>query len=166
MPLGRAAAAPRSTAAGRPWRSTSTSPFADDVQGPSVSVRGVVFDLDGTIVDHRGSVASALRGWLPELGATPDDDLFAAWLAAERRHFPDWRARRITFDEQRRRRLKDFLPLIGHPVGDDQELDAVFSGYLSWYQRSWTAFEDVPRAVETVTRAGLPIAVLTNGRPA
>jgi putative hydrolase of the HAD superfamily len=128
-----------------------------------VRVRGVIFDLDGTLLDHRGSVVTALQGWLPELGASPDRHLPAAWLAAERRHFPDWRARRISFGEQRRRRLKDFLPLIGHRVGDDEQLDSVFAGYLAWYERSWRAFDDAADAVRAVTGAGLSIAVLTNG---
>jgi putative hydrolase of the HAD superfamily len=128
-----------------------------------VRIEGVIFDLDGTILDHRGSVITALRGWLPELGVSADEDLLAAWLTAERRHYPDWRARRITFAEQRRRRLKDFLPLIGQRVGDDEQLDSDFAGYLAWYERSWIAFDDVAGAVRTVTGAGLAIAVLTNG---
>jgi putative hydrolase of the HAD superfamily len=126
-------------------------------------IRGVIFDLDGTILDHQGSARTALRGWLPELGVSPEEPLLTAWLAAEQRHFPDWRARRITFAEQRRRRLKDFLPLIGHQVGDEEPLDAVFAGYLAWYERSWVAFADAADAVATVADIGLRIAVLTNG---
>jgi putative hydrolase of the HAD superfamily len=128
-----------------------------------VGIQGIVFDLDGTILDHRGSVTSALTGWLPGFGASLNEDLLAAWLAAEQRHFPDWQARRITFAEQRRRRLKDFLPLIGHRVGDDEQLDAVFASYLGWYERSWIAYDDVEDAVRTVTESGVAIAVLTNG---
>jgi putative hydrolase of the HAD superfamily len=106
---------------------------------------------------------TALHGWLPELGASLEEDLLVAWFETERRHFPDWQAGRVTFSEQRRRRLKDFLPLIGYRVRDDEHLDSVFAGYLAWYERSWIAFEDVADAVRTVTGAGLSIAVLTNG---
>jgi putative hydrolase of the HAD superfamily len=126
-------------------------------------IEGLVFDLDGTLLDHRSSVTAALRGWLPELGAALDDDLLAAWLAAEQRHFRAWQTRQISFPEQRRRRLRDFLPLIRQPVGQDDQLDADFQGYLRWYKASWTAFEDTHDAVAAVARAGLRTAVLTNG---
>ena len=126
-------------------------------------IRGLVFDLDGTLIDHRGSVAAALRGWLPQLGLVFDENLLTNWLAAEQRHFPAWRSRQITFAEQRRRRLRDFLPLIGHSVEDDAQLDAVFAGYLAWYEDSWTAFADVDDAVHLVRQSGLRVAVLTNG---
>src|SRR5690242_5306333 len=126
-------------------------------------IEGLVFDLDGTLLDHQGSVTAALRGWLPELGSELDDHLLAAWLAAEQRHFPAWRARQISFREQRRRRLRDFLPLIQQPLGHDEQLDAVFQGYLRWYEASWTAFDDVPDVVTAIARAGLRTAVLTNG---
>lgn len=114
-------------------------------------------------MDHRGSVVAALRGWLPELGSALDDDLLAEWFAAEQRHFAAWQARQISFPEQRRRRLRDFLPLIQQSVGDDEQLDAIFRGYLTWYEASWRAFEDVECALRAVARAGLRIAVLTNG---
>jgi putative hydrolase of the HAD superfamily len=126
-------------------------------------IRGLIFDLDGTLVDHRSSVAGALRGWLPQFGLVFDEALLVEWLTAEQRHFPAWRSRRITFAEQRRRRLRDFLPLIGQSVGDDEQLDAVFAGYLAWYEASWMAFEDVEDAVRLVTRSGFRVAVLTNG---
>jgi putative hydrolase of the HAD superfamily len=126
----------------------------------------VIFDLDGTLMDHEASVTTALRAWLPSLGARPTDDLAAAWFAAEERHFPAWQAREISWQEQRRRRLRDFLPLIGHPVGTEAELDAVFAGYAASYEAAWTRFDDVLPALHDLAVLGLPTAVLTNGTAA
>lgn len=64
----------------------------------------MIFDLDGTLIDHVGSVTTALEQWLPELGASLTDKLSAAWFEAEDKHFPAWRSREVTFAEQRRRR--------------------------------------------------------------
>jgi putative hydrolase of the HAD superfamily len=94
---------------------------------------------------------------------TAADSHLEAWLAAEQRHFPAWRSRRITFAEQRRRRLRDFLPVIGLRVGSDAELDQVFAGYLSCYEAAWTAFDDVDAALGQLHRRGVRVAVLTNG---
>ena len=126
-------------------------------------IRAVIFDLDGTLIDHVGSVTQALERWLPELGTTATEELTAAWFAAEEEHFPAWRAREITFAEQRRRRLRDFLPLLGYQVGGDAELDEVFSGYLLHYEASWTCFEDVEETLEALSELPIKTAVLTNG---
>ncbi|WP_298990555.1 HAD family hydrolase [uncultured Pseudokineococcus sp.] len=124
----------------------------------------VLLDLDGTLLDHRGSVERALRAWTARL-APPraPADLLGAWLAAERRHLPAWRDGTASFAEQRRRRLRDVLPLLGLPVGDDDALDAVFAGYLEAYEAAWRAFDDVGDALAELAGAGLATAVLTNG---
>lgn len=126
----------------------------------------VIFDLDGTLMDHKAAVIAALRTWLPSLGVRPTNDLAAAWFAAEERHFPAWQAREIGWQEQRRRRLRDFLPLTGHTPGADAELDAVFVGYVVSYEAAWTRFDDVLPALYDLVELGLPTAVLTNGAAA
>jgi putative hydrolase of the HAD superfamily len=107
-----------------------------------------------------GSVAG-LSGRVGELlGA---DWLINAWFEAEHRHFPAWRARQITFAEQRRRRLRDFLPLIGVAPGDDENLDEVFKGYLERYEVSWTKFDDVEPTLAMLANSEIKIAVLSTG---
>jgi putative hydrolase of the HAD superfamily len=126
----------------------------------------VIFDLDGTLFDHRHSAATALGAWLPELGAAVDQSLLSEWFALEDLHFVTWEAGQIDFTEQRRRRLSGFLPLIAVYPGGPEELDRLFDDYLVHYQRAWTGFEDAEAAVAAVERAGLRPAILTNGRVA
>ncbi|MBB2903023.1 putative hydrolase of the HAD superfamily [Kineococcus radiotolerans] len=124
----------------------------------------VVFDLDDTLFDHSTATRSGLRTWAQALGRTSTPELEEAWRAAEQRHFASWRDGRISFAEQRRRRLRDVLPLLRLPVGDDAELDDLFTtGFLTAYQRAWTGFDDVDAALRAVQAAGLRTAVLTNG---
>jgi putative hydrolase of the HAD superfamily len=126
-------------------------------------IRCVILDLDDTLLDHRRSVATALLEWLPGSANGDHPHLLDAWLAAERRHYPAWQTREISFAEQRRRRLRDFLPLIDRVAGDDADLDDVFTEYLACYQRAWVAFDDVQNTVNALTHAGFALAVLTNG---
>lgn len=126
-------------------------------------IRAVIFDLDGTLIDHVGSATKALEEWLPELGASLTEELAAAWFVAEEKHFPAWRARAITFPEQRRRRMRDFLPLINIPADGDDELDDVFAGYLRHYEAAWTCFDDAIETLEQISRFPIKTAVLTNG---
>lgn len=126
-------------------------------------VQALILDLDGTLLDHVGSVTAALQEWLPTLGTFANDDLISAWFDAEHRHFPAWRAREVTFAEQRRRRLRDFLPVLGITPGHDNDLDAIFQGYLERYEGSWTKFDDVDPALAAITETTIKIAVLSNG---
>lgn len=129
----------------------------------SPTLRAVVFDLDGTLLDHRRSTHAGLTRWLEQRGQVWTDDIERAWFRAEDEHFGAWRRGEISHAEQRRRRLRDFLPVIGRSVGDDDDLDAVFREYLAAYQASWIGFDDVDAALEEVAGRGLATAVLTNG---
>jgi putative hydrolase of the HAD superfamily len=130
-------------------------------------LRAVVFDLDDTLFDHTGSATAAVRGWVGALGRTPTDDLLAQWFAIEQRHFDSWLAGAVSHQEQRRLRLRDFLPLLDLPVrGDDAALDTSYEVFLDWYQRSWRAFDDARPALEVARSNDLRVGVLTNGSTA
>lgn len=127
-------------------------------------IRAVIFDLDGTLFDHIGAATQALNRWLPELGALAlTKDQTEAWFVAEEKHFEAWRSREITFAEQRRRRLRDFLPLIGNSISDDAELDEFFAGYLRHYEASWRCFDDVDETLNAISELPVKTALLSNG---
>ena len=131
----------------------------DPVSGGVVAV---LFDLDGTLLDHEGAAGEALQLWLPSLGLTADDEFLERWLLVEQRHLADWRAGRITWDEQRRRRLREMLP--AEAVGTtDEAADALFAGYLGAYEASWRVFEDVRAVLDILERRQVRLGVLTNG---
>ncbi len=126
-------------------------------------VRAVIFDLDGTLFDHEGSAAEALRHWLPQLGVTPDEAIIDTWFAIEEGHHPTWVAGEVGLAEMRRRRLRQFLPTLGLEPGGSEMLDALFAGYLDCYRRAWVRFDDVEAAITTLSEADIQMAVLTNG---
>ncbi len=138
-----------------------------------MNARGIVFDLDDTLLDHRGSATAALRSWLPTLAesvissADVLDDLITAWFVSEERHFAEWRAGRITFRQMRHRRMRDLRDALGLDVGRAEpaagELDATYHGYVAAYQDNWAAFADVAPALAALNAAGMPMVVLTNG---
>lgn len=127
-------------------------------------MKAVVFDLDNTLFDHTVSATNGVLGWIPELGGTPSDALVAEWFVIEERNFNQWLSGVVTHQGQRRGRLRDFLPLIGHPVPTlDEELDEIYAGYLRHYQASWVAYPDARPALEVARSNGWRIGVLTNG---
>ncbi|TDD57331.1 HAD family hydrolase [Kribbella antibiotica] len=127
-------------------------------------MKAVIFDLDNTLFDHTGSADAAVRAWIPSLGGTPSDALLAEWFAIEDRNYSRWLSGELTHQGQRRARLHDFLPLLGHPVPQTEpEQDDLFARFLDLYRASWSAYPDARPALEVARSNGWRIGILTNG---
>jgi putative hydrolase of the HAD superfamily len=129
-----------------------------------VNLRGVLLDLDGTLLDHDAAVTAGLLRWLPTIGVPATAETRTLWATVTERHMAGWRAGRLTFQQQRRRRVRDFLTAAGRPCeGGDAHVDALFSGFLRMYEDAWAPYPDARPALAALRRAGLRTAVLTNG---
>lgn len=128
-------------------------------------VAAVIFDLDGTLFDHSKAATRGVLDLVNQLGGRFTPELGAHWFDAESRHMRSWNLGRCSWREQRRRRLREFLPLAGI-AGDinEAELDQIFERYLHGYEESWSAFPDAAPAINAVRRAGYQVAVLTSGK--
>lgn len=126
---------------------------------------GVLFDLDDTLVDHRGAADRGVRTWLAGLGLaqTPSEleELVERWFVLEARHYERAQRREISYVDQRRARVREFLP--GWDLADDDLADDVFAGFLGCYQAAWRAFGDAAAALERALTDGLRVGILTNG---
>lgn len=127
-------------------------------------IRGVGFDLDGTLFDHKASAQVGVDDFFVSLGLTPSQESRAAWFAAEEEQFELWRASRISFQEQRRQRLRSVLPQIGlSPPDSLAELDRLFERYLHMYRAAWRSFPDSKDLLQELRKSGYQLGVLTNG---
>ena len=127
----------------------------------------MLFDLDGTLVDHDTAELAAITGWIHDAGFPTDVDDVASeqvWRHVSEAAFPDYFSGRTTFEEQRRIRLRRFLPQMGVDLTDigDQELDALFDDYRHRYEEAWRPFPDVVACLTSLASTHR-IAVLTNG---
>lgn len=129
-------------------------------------VEAVVLDLDDTLFDHTASARAGVGAWLAGRDVAMTGAVAQAWFAAEERHHGDWTRGLISFAEQRRRRLREILPMVGLATGSDAFLDAVFAEYQECYQRAWRSFDDALDVVAALRARGLVTAVLTNGMEA
>lgn len=132
-------------------------------------MRAVLFDLDGTLMDHDAARAAGLAAHLgerhPEL--LPDElaRLDADWLRLETLHYDEYAAGRCTFQEQRRRRVRGLHATLGDVAPLDGDADEWFAGYLTHYRAAWRAFDDVLPALAALAGA-LPdvrLGIVTNG---
>ncbi|HEY7594490.1 MAG TPA: HAD family hydrolase, partial [Actinophytocola sp.] len=120
----------------------------------------VLFDLDDTLVDHRGAVRDALVSWVVGWGVGEVVEVERRWRELEHHYYGLFQARVLRMVEQRRARVRALLAHLGL---DDAAADSVFGEYLAAYQRCWRAFPDAVGVVERALAAGVVVGVLTNG---
>lgn len=127
----------------------------------------MLFDLDGTLVDHDTAEFVAITGWIRDFGFPTEVDGVPSeqvWRHVSEAAFPDYFSGKTTFVEQRRIRVRRFLPLMGvDPTRmTDYELDAQFQEYRRRYERAWCPFSDVVDCLTNLASTHR-VAVLTNG---
>lgn len=121
-------------------------------------LRAVIFDLDDTLVDQRSAAHEAVVPWAAEHGVV-DPGVTSRWDAVAARHYPRYQRREVSFQGQRRARVRDFL---GRDLSD-ADADAIFAGYLERYEAGWRVFPDAGPALDRLRGRGLRLGILTNG---
>ncbi|MGZ0145704.1 HAD family hydrolase [Kribbella sp. WER1] len=121
----------------------------------------VLFDLDGTLVDHESAAAAAVVVWAAEYGVA-GPELASTWAAISDKHYRRHLRRELTFPEQRRLRVREFLGV----QATDAEADEIFENYVRRYEAGWAVYDDAVPALRAVRGAGLGAVVLTNGNTA
>jgi putative hydrolase of the HAD superfamily len=103
----------------------------------------IFFDVDDTLVDHSSAEREAAllfyRRFSDQLGGLDGETFYTRWHAAAQRHFAAYNAGEISYQEQRRRRVREFL---GAALSD-RDADELFAMYLAGYESRWVLFPDV-----------------------
>jgi putative hydrolase of the HAD superfamily len=132
-------------------------------------LRAVLFDLDGTLMDHDAARAAGLQahlsGWLPGLEADELARLESEWQRLEALHYDQYARGECTFAEQRRRRVQGMHEALERKPADELTADAWFGSYLRHYRAAWHAFDDVLPALAALAAAhpSVALGVVTNG---
>lgn len=132
-------------------------------------LEAVLFDLDGTLMDHDTARAAGLRGhlrgWLPGLAADELARLEREWQRLETLHYDEYTRGECTYLEQRRRRVCGMHATLERPLLDERAADAWFASYLRHYRAAWRVFDDVLPSLRAIVTANPTVAfgVVTNG---
>jgi putative hydrolase of the HAD superfamily len=121
----------------------------------------LLIDLDDTLLDDRRAMAAAVLQLRERHRLVPnelDEAVASRWDATGRVLWARCAAGEITFDEQRRLRLRETFDLSAH----EDQADAMFQEYLAFYEQHWAL---LPGARDFLaSTAHLPRALVTNGR--
>lgn len=124
--------------------------------------RAVLLDLDGTLLDHRRAADEAVRSWTETVAADLTGDAAVdQWRRLERRFFSQFEQGKLSFQEQRRRRVRAFSTSLENVA--DAEADALFAQYLALYEANWRPYPGARDLIEQALRDSWRVAVLTNG---
>lgn len=112
----------------------------------------IFFDLDDTLFDHgRASLAGA-KGFYQEHSKTlalSYTEFFRLWKQAGKLHIDRYFRNEISYQEQRRSRVRDVFAPSGRLLSDE-DADRCFSVYLRHYEAAWRLFGDVLPCIETL----------------
>jgi putative hydrolase of the HAD superfamily len=124
----------------------------------ATAIKGVLFDLDGTLLDHDTAAAVAVTESLPGM-----DHAYARrrWTELENLAMERYLAGEFTFTGQRRLRITSLAAELGLGTWDAGRADAWFAGYLRRYEAAWRLYPDVRPALGALGKRRL--GVLTNG---
>ncbi|WP_280251894.1 HAD family hydrolase [Nocardia abscessus] len=134
----------------------------------TVSVDAVLFDLDGTLIDHQSAASAAVTATFlgdPEQPVLDQDLLTRRWLALEATTLDRYLAGEWTFIGQRRLRITCLAEELGLGCWTTAQADAWFARYLQHYEQAWRTYPDVDPALAslTVEHPWLRLGVITNG---
>ena len=110
-------------------------------------------------MDHDAAREAAIAAHLP------DPALAGEWQRLEALHYDEYAAGRISFTEQRRRRVRGIHAAMSRAEPADDACDAWFAAYLEHYRAGWSAFDDVLPALGALAaaRPGRALGIVTNG---
>ncbi|MBN1811680.1 MAG: HAD family hydrolase [Anaerolineae bacterium] len=126
-------------------------------------IRAVIFDVDGTLVDHLGAQRTGLEklySMLEEAQRVSVDEFVAIWQREADRHWELYQEGKITFVQQRLLRVKAVFDCLGEWATDERAM-IVFRTYLAAYEASWKLYDDVLPCLDSLSAYRL--AVISNG---
>lgn len=120
------------------------------------------FDIDATLLDHEraeelGSLAF-LKENKEELKCSRSE-FVKRWYALSDKYFEKFLLKELSFQEQRRMRMKE---LFGRHLNNEQA-DNKFNAYLEYYKANWKAYDDVIPCLELLKKQGNSLGIISNG---
>lgn len=125
-------------------------------------MRGILLDLDNTLVDDRHATEQGFRTFvaahgLRSLGGDSSADL-TRWQVILDKHWERYEKHEISFQEQRRCRVREYLGV----ELEDEAADTAYAAYQRGYE---SAFRRMPSVTAFLNRTvDIPKVIITNGQ--
>lgn len=130
-------------------------------------IRGVLFDIDDTLVDLRSAMWAALDVSLPLLAATDVDAarfraVFEDFVRDPEEFYVAFLAGDLGFEEQRQRRILGAMSRAGVAVVDDPDLVAWDAAYRVAVAEHWAPISGVVGLLDELDARGIAYGAVSN----
>ncbi|WKD60215.1 Pyrophosphatase PpaX [Corynebacterium ciconiae DSM 44920] len=120
----------------------------------------ILFDLDGTLVDHDSAAHQAAASLIRQYGLAGNENaLIERWFIIEHEEFSRFERGEISHAQQRLNRMSRFFDT---PLSDDESRQR-FEVFASAYRAHWRAYPDAAAALTAAEQSGAQVAIMTNG---
>ncbi|UCG00737.1 MAG: HAD family hydrolase [Candidatus Heimdallarchaeota archaeon] len=123
-------------------------------------IKGIVFDIDGTLLNHEQalersliSLYSLMKKQIPNLSF---DEFFVTWKTKTDHYINEYLDGCISFEQQRILRVQSVFSNWGYELSSDEAMD-VFNRYLFKYEQNWRLYEDALPCLTMVKNFSLGI---------
>lgn len=127
-------------------------------------IRGVLLDIDDTLVDTRGAFGAALAAvaevYLPE--GVDVERVVAMWRADASGHYRRHTRGELTAGQQRLARAQEVHAAFGGPPLDEATFPAWDEVFRTGFRDGWRAHADALPTVRALREAGYAVGALTN----
>lgn len=126
-------------------------------------IEAVIFDIDGTLVDHSLAIEKGIEEFYGEYFSDSDielDEFKEIWEEEHDKYVEQFLDGEATFEEQRVLSVKGVFERAGKDI-DEKTAREYFDFYLDAYERSWELFSDVLDCLDSLDVYRL--AILSNG---
>jgi len=129
-----------------------------------VEIKGIVFDIDGTLLDHKiaqkGGLTYLYSNIAEKIPGSNQQDFSDCWRTVSEHYMNQFIAGHISFKEQRILRVQDVLSKWDYEVSSEEAWE-IFKLYLAGYEKNWTVYQDTLPCLTQLK--DYPLGIISNG---
>jgi len=129
-------------------------------------IKGVLFDIDDTLVDTRGAFAHCMNvlsaKYLPDLPAQRYGEVLTMWRADANGYYRAYTRGEISTREQRMNRANELQKSFGGQILSESDFDVWDADFMVAFRDGWRAFEESRAVVDGLRAQGIAVGALSN----